>query len=99
MPPPDAVMVMVYEPRATVPLTASAKFDEPLPPVTVLGVNVGVTPAGRPETLRVTSLENPKRACTLTVTFEVLFSPAFTTLGEMEPAKSGEGGICSKMPR
>jgi len=80
--PPDVpVMVMVTVPRAAVLLAVSVRV---LVAVVPLGLNVAVTPLGRPEAERLTLLVNPFSG--LTVMVLVPFAPRVTLrlLGEAE---------------
>jgi hypothetical protein len=65
------VIVSGYEPGATLDVVEIASVDGP-PPLTVDGVNVGVAPPGRPDTVRATSPLKPP----VGVTFVVKLVPA-----------------------
>jgi len=84
------VIVKLYVPAGVVLLVFTVNVDEPLP-VTLVGVNVGLAPDGRPLTLKPTVPLKPFKAETETV--YVVPEPAVTVRddGVALIEKSGDG--------
>ena len=74
-----AVIVMVYAPVVAVAEAATFRFVEP-EPVTVVGLNVPVTPAGNPLTLKVVVPLNPPKPAIVEVN---VVPPPWVTLCEL----------------
>ncbi len=84
---PDVpVIVIVDVPTVAVPLAVSVKV---LVPVVLAGLNVAVTPAGRPEADRLTLPVNPFSGVTVMVLVPLPPWVTATLPGEAESAKSG----------
>jgi hypothetical protein len=82
-----AVIVSVYAPVVAVALTTRFSVVDP-DPVTVAGLNVGITPAGKPPTLNETDALNPPMLVTVDVKLVLAPWITFWEPGEVESEKS-----------
>jgi hypothetical protein len=90
-PPPVPVTMSVYVPTAALAPTAKLIVELPVPGAAIdVGLNVGVTFAGRPLIDKATALLNPFRAEVLIVTEPLFPCCTETEFGEAEMLKLGD---------
>jgi hypothetical protein len=89
---PVPVTVIVYVPEGVDADVASVRVDEP-PDVTDVGLNVAVTPDGRPLAEKATDWADPAVVAVLTVVVAELPAATEPEVGEVATEKSLVGGV------
>jgi hypothetical protein len=99
-----AVIVNVYAPVVAVAVATTVMFVDP-EPVTVVGLNVAATPAGKPLTLKVVAPLNPPKPAIVVVKLVLLPWITFCELGAVVIEKSIEllttritVAVCTRVP-
>ncbi len=93
-PPPLAVIVIGYEPVATVEATVIVIVDDPEPGAAIeAGLNPTVTPVGWPLAVSVIAELSPPETTVLTVELPVPPCATETEAGETDRLKSGDVGV------